>query len=77
MLIAVWDEDNEQHIAEHGLSRTEVEYVLNNPTDHATSRTTGRPMVFGYTPAERFIAVVYEPLDEVYVYPITAFEVEP
>jgi hypothetical protein len=32
-------------------------------------------MVFGYTIDSRYIAVIYESIDEDTVYPVTAFEV--
>ena len=75
MLIAIWDEDNEPHIAQHGLSRSEVESVLADADAYAVSRSSGRPMAFGRTPDGRFIAVIYDMLDEVHVYPVTAYEV--
>jgi uncharacterized DUF497 family protein len=74
-----WDLEpggNAEHVAEHGLDMDEVEHVLRNPTEYSTSRSTGRRMVFGYTPAGEYIAVVYEELDEGTVYPLTAFPIE-
>lgn len=80
-LDVIWDFDddpngNVQHIAEHDLTKDDVEYVLRNPQRHGTSRSSGRPMVFGYTRDDVPIAVIYEQVDEDTVYPITAFEVE-
>ncbi|MHB0961415.1 MAG: hypothetical protein ACYC0X_34600 [Pirellulaceae bacterium] len=40
------------------------------------SRSTGLSIVFGFTPDGRFILVVYEQIDEVAIYPVTAYEVE-
>lgn len=76
----IWDiEDdpsgNVQHIAEHGVSRDEVEQVLENPGDEDISRSTGLPVVFGDTHAGRHLMVVYERVDEMTVYPVTAYEV--
>lgn len=74
-----WDEEpggNAEHVADHGLETDEVEYVLQNPTKHGVSRSSGRPMVFGFTPSGEYIAVVYEELDDDTVYPVTAFCVE-
>ena len=73
-----WDEPdgNVAHIAEHGLSVEDVEHAFENPIRHETSRSSGRPVVFGYAPDGRRIAVVYEPIDDVTLYPITAFVVE-
>lgn len=81
-LKAIWDldddtEGNVQHIAEHGVSKDEVEEVLENPDGVETSRSSGRPIAFGETSTGRIIAVVYEEFEEDTVYPITAYEVEP
>ena len=65
-----------QHIAEHGVTPIDVEYVLNNPQRRQTSRSSGRPIVFGYTPSGEYIAVVFEEIDTTTVYPITAYPVE-
>jgi uncharacterized DUF497 family protein len=78
---AIWDldgdpEGNVQHIAEHGISKEEVEEVLENPDGVETSRSSGRPIAFGETTTGRIIAVVYEEIDEDTVYPVTAYEVE-
>jgi hypothetical protein len=40
------------------------------------SESSERSMVFGYTVAKRKIAVVYEVVDAITVYPITAYDVE-
>jgi uncharacterized DUF497 family protein len=74
----VWDLEpggNAEHVLDHGLDIEEVEHVLREPTVHAVSRSTGRPLVLGYTPAGEYIVVVYELLDEDTVYPVTAFPV--
>jgi len=67
---------NVQHLAEHGVTPQECEDVLSDPIAQGTSDTTGRPIVFGFTRAGRKIAVVYEQVDAITVYPITAFDVE-
>jgi uncharacterized DUF497 family protein len=64
------------HVTEHGLTPEEVEAVICNPLEKTTSRTSGRPVVTGYTPDGRLILVVYEEIDDVTVYPVTAYEVE-
>jgi uncharacterized DUF497 family protein len=76
----LWDDDdrrdgNVQHIAEHGLTIEDVEFVLENPTEEGVSNRTGRPCCFGYTPAGEFIIVVYDRIDKDTVYPVTAYEV--
>jgi uncharacterized DUF497 family protein len=76
----LWDLDddpdgNAAHCAEHGISKEEVEEVLENPTDADFSRSSDRPVVFGMTSGGRHLMVVYEEIDEDTIYPITAFEV--
>ena len=77
-LIWEWDEEdgNVAHIAEHGLRPEDVEEVFEHPIRYEKSRSSGRPLVFGYASDGRRIAVVYEQLDATTVYPITAYEVE-
>lgn len=77
----IWDlpddpDGNVQHIAEHGLVPSDVEYVLNHPKRRAKSRSSNRPMVFGRTPSGEEIAVIYEEVDDSTVYPVTAYQEE-
>jgi uncharacterized DUF497 family protein len=75
-----WDLDddpdgNVQHIAQHGVTKEEVEEVFENASDADVSRTTGRPVVFGETSTGKHLMVVFEEVDADTVYPITANEV--
>lgn len=75
----VWNDEpggNLEHIAEHGLTQDDVEEVFFNPLDRDVSRSSGLPIVFGLTPDGRYILVVYEQIDEITIYPVTAYEVE-
>lgn len=77
----IWDlpddpDGNIQHIAQHGLVPGDVEYVMNHPKRRSQSRSSGRPIVFGRTPAGEDIAVIYEEIDDSSVYPITAYPVD-
>lgn len=77
----VWDleddpDGNTQHIARNGVTRDEVAEVLANPAGRDRSRSSGWPIAFGFTSAGRWVAVVYEQIDDMHVYPITAFEPE-
>ena len=62
----LWDleddpDGNVQHIAENDLSVEEIEDVLLDPDNEVqVSRTTGRPITFGWTSTGRHIAVVWE-----------------
>ncbi len=67
---------NVEHIAEHGLSPEDVEAVICDPLDTTVSRSSGRPVVTGYTPEGRLILVVYEQVDDVSVYPVSAYELD-
>jgi len=76
----LWDLDddpdgNVQHCSEHGITKEEVEEVLENATDADVSRSSGRPVVFGDTLAGRHLMLVYDQIDEETIYPVTAFEV--
>lgn len=76
----LWDLDedpngNVQHCAEHGVTKEEVEEVLENPVDVDVSRSSGMPVVFGDTRVGRHLMVVYEIIDGDTAYPITAYEV--
>ena len=71
-----WDGENEAHLAEHGVTRDEFAEVVCDPDHVETSRTSGRPIAFGYTSTGKYLACVYELLDETTVYAITAFEPE-
>ena len=81
----LWDleddpDGNVQHIAENDLTVEEVEDVLLDPdNDVLVSRTTGRPITFGWTSTGRHIAVVWEILiDEPRTVRVrTAYEVSP
>ena len=75
----IWNEEpggNVEHIAQHGLLPDDVEEVFFNPIDRDVSRSSGLPIVCGFTPDGRYILVVYEQIDESTVYPVTAYEVE-
>jgi len=58
----IWTEGrdgNIHHLAEHRVTRDEVEHVFAKPIERGVSESSGRPIVFGYTAAGRFLAVVY------------------
>lgn len=72
----LWTDENIGHIAEHGISPDDVQQVLRDPIGEDVSRATGCPIAFGYTESGRKLAVVYSMIDEITIYPITAYEVE-
>jgi len=76
----MWDldddpEGNVAHCAEHGVTKEEVEDVINNATDADVSRSSGRPVIFGDTRAGRHLMVVYEEIDAETIYPVTAYDI--
>jgi uncharacterized DUF497 family protein len=76
----LWDDDPEErnvaHIAEHGLTTDDVEHAFVNVLRKTKSRSSGRPALFGLTPDDRVVFVVYEEIEEGLIYVFTAFECE-
>jgi uncharacterized DUF497 family protein len=72
----LWEEQNAEHVAHHGVTTAEFEYVVLNAKKAGTSQSSGRPIVFGVTEAGRKLACVYEVIDDLYCYPITAYDIE-
>jgi len=78
----IWDaaddaDGNVLHIAEHGITVEEVEEVLlDRNSEDTISRSSGRPITFGYTASGRYLAVVWEHIDDdpLTIYPITAYD---
>lgn len=75
-----WDDPddpdgNVEHIAQHELTVEDVEHVLLAPTSTGLSRSTGLPVVWGYTSDGRYIIVVYEQVDEGTIRVVTAYDV--
>ncbi len=81
-LRVIWDleddpEGNVQHILDHGMDLDDVEEVLLNRNNEVVpSRSSKHSVVFGYTSAGRYIAVVFELIDDdpIAIYPVTAYE---
>ena len=76
----IWDNENDpggnvEHIAQHELTIEDVEHVLVAPTSAGVSRSTGLPVLWGYTPEGRYIIVVYEEVDDATIRVITAYDV--
>jgi hypothetical protein len=82
----VWDPDddpggNVQHIARNGVTKDEVEEVLDNEYGNYffSREEPHNPITFGDTTTGKYIAVVFEVVDPdpPTVYPITAYEAPP
>ena len=76
----IWDDDpidgNVAHLAEHGVTPSEFEDVLqNSPQKPEMSRFNPRHLILnGRTRAGRELKIVYEQVDTITVYPITAYD---
>ena len=83
--IVIWDLDDDPegnvfHIAEHGVTKAEVEEILQNEDNETdASAASGRPITFGWTVTGKHLAVVWDEAgnDPRTVYPITAYETPP
>lgn len=71
----LWTQEIAAHVADHGISREEFEWVMRTAMIRGKSRSTGRPCCWGETIEGRYILCVYEYIDEVTILPITAYEV--
>lgn len=75
----IWNTEpsgNVEYIAEHDLTPEDVEEALFNPIGEDVSRSSGRAMAYGFARDGRYIAVVYDQIDDCTLYPVTAFELE-
>ena len=81
----IWDlpdepDGNYAHIAEHDVTPDEYEEAFHDdPSPPGTSRSSGRPIKFGWTSTGKHLGVVFEiVLDDPFtVYPVTAFPAPP
>ncbi len=73
--VFLWDGENDLHVAEHDVTTAEFEFAVLNADHVGVSHSSGRPIAFGSTAEGRSLACVYEIIDEIYCYPITAYEV--
>jgi uncharacterized DUF497 family protein len=72
----IWNDQNEEHLAEHGVTRDEFAEVVCDPDAVGQSRSSGHPIALGETSTGKYLACVYELLDDTTVLPVTAYEVE-
>ena len=82
----IWDmedepEGNFRHIMDgHDVTILEVEEILlNRKNTTVPSRSSGNPVTFGWTSTGRYLAVVWEHVqdDPLTIYPLTAYETNP
>ena len=65
-----------EHLAEHDVTPEEFEAIVAAPEDTDVSRSSGRPIAFGWADDGRYLACVYELIDDTTVIPYTAYEIE-
>ena len=71
----LWTDEIIAHLAEHGVSPEDFEYVLDHPSKKGKSESSGRPCVWGYTEDGRHLIAVYQRLDDMTILPTSAYEV--
>ncbi|QDS85932.1 hypothetical protein EC9_00900 [Rosistilla ulvae] len=74
-VLFVWNDEIVAYVAQHGVTVDEFEEVVLNARRVDASRSSGRPIVFGETSSGKYLACVFEYLDDVHVVPVTAYEV--
>lgn len=72
----IWNDELIKYIGQHGVTPDEFEEVVLNAIDVYKSRSSGRPIVFGPTSTGKFLACVFEYLDDETVLPVTAYEID-
>ena len=71
----IWNDEVVAHLAEHGISPDDFEYVVLHPLSKGLSRSSGLPVIWGHTRDGRYIMAVYEQIDRMTILPVTAYEV--
>ena len=74
--ICLWVQATVEKLALHEVSPEEFEQVLANPSRRVKSDSSGRKAVIGYTDTGRKLFCVYDAIDETYVEPVTAYEID-
>ncbi len=73
----VWTDENTDHIRQHGISEAEFEHAVDRaPKKAEVTQPNGRIRIEGRTVDGRRVRCIFERIDELWVYPITAHEVE-
>jgi uncharacterized DUF497 family protein len=70
-----WTDEIIEHLAEHGVEIAHFEAIVGDAVHVTKSRSSDRLMAFGYTDDGRYLACVYDLLDdEMTIVPVTAYE---
>jgi uncharacterized DUF497 family protein len=73
--LCYWTDEAEEHLAEHGITRDDYEDALANVIREVVGDSSGRPAVFGRTGDGRILFCVFEVIDELFVLPVSGYEV--
>jgi uncharacterized DUF497 family protein len=72
----IWNDQIEEHLAQHGVAPDEFEEVVCDPDEVDRSQSSDRRIAFGETSTGKYLACIYDLLDDATVLPVTAYEVE-
>lgn len=71
----LWTDERVEHMAEHDVTQEEFEEVVTNPDRIVKSRSSGDPAAIGWTSTGRLLFCVFREIDELFVEPVTAYEI--
>ncbi|MBX3440367.1 MAG: hypothetical protein KF861_22950 [Planctomycetaceae bacterium] len=69
-----WTPRNEEHIAQHDVTREEFEDVVSKSKNVRPSHVEGRLESRGWSSTGRFLCCIYEDVDGFTIIPVTAYE---
>ncbi|QEG38006.1 hypothetical protein [Bythopirellula goksoeyrii] len=71
-----WNDQLVEYLDLHDISITDFQNIVMGAHRIAISKSTGREICFGWSADGRYVACVYEWIDDDTILPITAYEVE-
>lgn len=74
--ICIWDDAAIEKLVLHAVTQEEFEQVLAEPSQRVRSFSSGRKAVIGFTDTGRKLFCVYDEINETYVEPVTAYEID-
>jgi len=69
----VWTPERLEKIEQHGVEQNDFEDIVQNPQRLEKSRSSDRLIAFGYSHDGRWLACVFENLEDDTILPITAY----
>lgn len=70
-----WSAATISHLADHGVTPDEFEQVICDPDEDGFSDSSGLPAAIGWVNGRKLFCV-FDPVDELYVEPVTAYEID-